>query len=199
MSFYSRFTVSTIFRCYRTICDQICGFRSFFKSGNVLTGPGSSLLVQGCKHRLGVNLRGILCLSRLLYRRTCKSRASAYLHSDDRLYHLQTFERLQLRNQSLKSLAALAFSESGVSKRPLRNISGAPKGSSNDDDDNYNEQQPLRLMDYQEIIWPRPWKSMRNYLFSFLISSYFDDKFSLSSFLTGAEQVIYQLDNVTKE
>lgn len=47
----------------------------------------------------------------------------------------------------------------------------------------------MKLMDFQEIIWPSPLKSLRNQFFSLLIKSYLDRTFSLPGFLIGASQV----------
>ncbi|XP_064598480.1 m-AAA protease-interacting protein 1, mitochondrial-like [Liolophura sinensis] len=48
----------------------------------------------------------------------------------------------------------------------------------------------MKLMDFQEIIWPSPLKSLRNQFFSLLIKSYFDRTFSLPGFLIGASQAL---------
>ena len=53
-----------------------------------------------------------------------------------------------------------------------------------------SEKRPLKLMNFRELIWPHPIKSLRNYIFSLLISSYFDQTFAIETFMNGAEQVI---------
>ena len=50
---------------------------------------------------------------------------------------------------------------------------------------------PLRLMDFPEIIWPNPMKTLRNLFFSFLIRGYYDQDYSRDRFLEGAQQVKY--------
>lgn len=61
-----------------------------------------------------------------------------------------------------------------------------PVKSDKDDD---SDKKPLKLMDFNELIWPHPLKSLRNYFFSWLIRGYFDQHFSRENFLNGAEQV----------
>jgi len=50
---------------------------------------------------------------------------------------------------------------------------------------------PLRLMDYKQLRFPSPIKSLKNYLFTALIQTSFDREFSMNSFLAGAEQVVF--------
>lgn len=52
-----------------------------------------------------------------------------------------------------------------------------------------NKKISLKLMDFQERIWPHPLKAIRNKFFSFIVRSYFDHDFSTQEFLKGAEQV----------
>lgn len=49
---------------------------------------------------------------------------------------------------------------------------------------------PLKLMDYKQLRWPSPLKVLKNYIFAALIQISFDQEFSMSSFLAGAEQVM---------
>ena len=44
-------------------------------------------------------------------------------------------------------------------------------------------------MDFKEIIWPHPLKSLRNFWFSLLIRGYYDNTYNTETFLKGAEQV----------
>ncbi|GAB1602797.1 uncharacterized protein LOC115232575 [Argonauta hians] len=57
----------------------------------------------------------------------------------------------------------------------------------------------LKLMDFPEIIWPSPIKSFRNWWFSKLIRGYYDNSFSIESFLTGSEQAISHVSNCLAE
>lgn len=52
-----------------------------------------------------------------------------------------------------------------------------------------SDRAPLKLMDFPELIWPSPLKSFRNWWFSKLIKGYYDNTFTMESFLDGAEQV----------
>lgn len=60
-------------------------------------------------------------------------------------------------------------------------------GGQNDGDNGNGKR--IKLMDFKEIIWPHPLKSLRNLFFSFLIRGYFDKHYSPEIFLLGAEQV----------
>ena len=56
-----------------------------------------------------------------------------------------------------------------------------------------SDRAPLKLMDFPELIWPSPIKSFRNWWFSKLIKGYYDNTFTMESFLAGAEQVSHTL------
>ena len=58
-----------------------------------------------------------------------------------------------------------------------------------EDDSESTGRRPLKLMDFNELIWPHPLKSIRNAFFSFLIKGYFDEYFSNKNFMDGSEQV----------
>lgn len=64
---------------------------------------------------------------------------------------------------------------------------------------NSNDQSPLKLMDFPEIIWPSPLKSFRNWWFSKLIKGYYDNSFTMESFITGAEQAIHHVSSCLAE
>lgn len=71
--------------------------------------------------------------------------------------------------------------------RCRRRFSGL--GNDGEDKDPQSSGRPLKLMDFDELIWPHPFKSIRNAFFTLLIRGYFDEHFSSSHFLNGAEQV----------
>lgn len=48
---------------------------------------------------------------------------------------------------------------------------------------------PLKLMEFPEILWPNIIKSMKNRIFAFLITGYFDKSFTIDSFIDGCIQV----------
>ena len=54
--------------------------------------------------------------------------------------------------------------------------------------------QPLRLMEFRELMWPHPLKSLRNLFFTLVIRGYFDPSFSRETFLDGAQQVFIFLE-----
>lgn len=56
-------------------------------------------------------------------------------------------------------------------------------------DSSKGPKKPLKLMDFKELIWPHPLKTLRNLWFSILIRGYFDSTYSPENFLKGAQQV----------
>jgi len=54
----------------------------------------------------------------------------------------------------------------------------------------------IMLMDYRKLRWPNPINVFRNYIFTALIRISFDQEFTMSSFLAGAEQVVWLLDYI---
>jgi len=60
-----------------------------------------------------------------------------------------------------------------------------------DDDENKGEAEKfryLKLMEFNELIWPNPFKTIKNFFMSVLIKGYFDSEFTVAGFLSGAEQ-----------
>ncbi|XP_046380217.1 m-AAA protease-interacting protein 1, mitochondrial-like [Haliotis rufescens] len=49
---------------------------------------------------------------------------------------------------------------------------------------------PLKLMEFPEILWPNIIKSMKNRIFAFLITGYFDKSFTIDSFIDGCIQAV---------
>jgi len=54
----------------------------------------------------------------------------------------------------------------------------------------------LKLMDFNELIWPNPFKSIKNFFMSVLIRGYFDSEFTVAGFLTGAEQAMVHVSGL---
>lgn len=77
-----------------------------------------------------------------------------------------------------------------LSCRGFSSDPGDPLGKVKKDKEDGDDKKPLRLMDFNELIWPNPLKTLRNYFFSWLIRGYFDEQFSRETFLTGTEQVL---------
>lgn len=76
-----------------------------------------------------------------------------------------------------------------VLRRNFSSDSKDPLGPFKGDKDDDSDKKPLKLMDFNELIWPHPLKTLRNYFFSWLIRGYFDQSFSRDNFLNGTEQV----------
>jgi len=79
--------------------------------------------------------------------------------------------------------------------RIARNYSDGDGGQ----DPSKNNKKPLKLMDFKEIIWPHPLKSLRNFWFSLLIRGYYDNSYNPETFLKGAEQAITTVSNLMSE
>jgi hypothetical protein len=190
MSFSTKYFATLFVRCCRNVYEQLLTVnRAHIRPDSISKLPCSSMNLWGHKNHLAVNMRGIMCLSRLLLNRTVRSlRLNVFSEKNARFQVPLLVDGLRFKTRSVTSTTTLAFSNGGVTKRPYRDESNPSRGFPDRDDD-FDGQQPLRLMEFREIVWPHPWKFFRNYLFSFLISSYFDDKFSIDSFLNGAEQV----------
>lgn len=54
-----------------------------------------------------------------------------------------------------------------------------------------DEVNDIKLMDFNEIVWPNVFKSIKNMFMAFLIRGYYDNQFDSKGFLKGAEQVWY--------
>jgi len=65
-------------------------------------------------------------------------------------------------------------------------------GGSGGSGDGERKSSSIKLMDHKKLRWPSPINVFRNYIFSALIQISFDQEFSMSGFLAGAEQVILQ-------
>jgi len=67
-----------------------------------------------------------------------------------------------------------------------------------DENDNKIEEKSsyLKLMDYNELIWPNPFKSIKNFFMSVLIKGYFESEFTVAGFLTGAEQAVVHVSSL---
>lgn len=48
----------------------------------------------------------------------------------------------------------------------------------------------IKLMDFNEIVWPNVFKSIKNMFMAFLIRGYYDNQFDPKGFLKGAEQAV---------
>ena len=85
-------------------------------------------------------------------------------------------------DKSLPSFSGSLCATSNVNKENRRYLSKVNDGRG-------GPKRPLRLMAFPELIWPHPFKSLKNMFFAFLIKGYYDDQFSPDTFLKGCEQV----------
>jgi len=112
------------------------------------------------------------------------SRASTYAKVCNRQYTLSLW---QLRKTPAKPLSYIYWGD--ATRRGLCTTSCLRT----DDDDGIRKPRNLRylkLMDFEELIWPSVFKSMKNFFMSIIIRGYFDSQFTVQGFLTGAEQAV---------
>jgi hypothetical protein len=123
------------------------------------------------RYRLTFDLRGLFLLSKIIFNRA--------------LVRSRSHVRLPDWIQNWRVL-----SYDGKPDQPIRHDGDRQLRSSGGGGDDGSRRRPLKLMDYQELMWPHPIKSIRNYVFAALIRGYYDSQFSMSSFLKGAEQAV---------
>ena len=90
-----------------------------------------------------------------------------------------------------RALLLTGFRKTGIGSPSVDRSQRLSTGADRPDDGEGGNMRHLKLMEFNEIIWPHPLKSLRNALFTFLIKGYFDDSYSTTNFLNGAEQVNY--------
>ena len=103
---------------------------------------------------------------------------------------LRHFNTLKPSYRNTNGLLPLASAFLGTSQShdhgsaPILN--GQQKRQLSDD----SRKRSLRLMDFPEVVLPTLMTRIRNMFFSVLIKGYFDEEFTTTSFLEGAQQVV---------
>ena len=151
----------------------------------------TSLVSAVLGRRFETTVRGLMALSKLQLQQALKSRFPC-------LPWLRTKPIHDVLTQSSSVVPTFTFTSAGGSSDKLllfneqsRDHYGS-SGSSGGGDE--RKSSSFKLMDYKKLRWPSPINAIRNYIFSALIQISFDQEFSMSSFLAGAEQVMQLLN-----
>ena len=141
----------------------------------------TSLVAAVLGRRFETSLRGLVALSKIQLQQSLRSRCHY-------LPWLRPSRNVLPRTKPFTP----TFSSAEVSEKLMlfSEQSHDHDSSSGSSGGGQQKSGPLKLMDYKKLRWPNPINVLRNYIFAALIRISFDQEFSMSSFLAGAEQVI---------
>ena len=141
----------------------------------------TSLVAAVLGRRFETSLRGLVALSKIQLQQSLRSRCHYLpLLRPSRNVLPRTKPFTPTFSSAEVSEKLMLFSEQSHDHDSSSGSSGGGQQKSG----------PLKLMDYKKLRWPNPINVLRNYIFAALIRISFDQEFSMSSFLAGAEQVI---------
>ena len=171
-------TLECLYDVFYGICDEYSFLILFLKLLHLVMAA-ARILCRLSRSKLNLALWALKQQGNLIWQSGDKLRLTGITHHSKPVAD----------NNCIRCFSKLLFSGSD---RLSDNRGNDNRNSSPNPDKNTRDtDRSLKLMNFQQLIWPNPLKAVRNMFFSFMIRGYFDDGFSAATFMAGCEQVSF--------